>query len=302
MRSSLAPDAFEGQRAFAELSSLAAEFPHRRPGSAGDQALAGQIAQSLRALGGAAAGGFTVHIATLSGTDDRRRAGTGVRDRRAPRLDRAEADRDRGPPRRRGRRRPRRAIRYRRAARARARVRRARDPAHDRARLDQRRQRRRRGRRRIRRRPRRPVRRGDRDRRPRRLGAAQAVRRALLRRLRLGAGEAAAHRPGRDHQRGRRRPRRAQRIRPAREPRLPVDGGRTGSAERRRDPLCARAGQRRKRTVGRRPGERREPAGIRPRRAQRGRRARRRPRRSADDAGRRCSCSARRSRRGPCDW
>ena len=35
LRSSLAPDAFEGQRAFAELNALATEFPHRRPGSAG---------------------------------------------------------------------------------------------------------------------------------------------------------------------------------------------------------------------------------------------------------------------------
>jgi hypothetical protein len=67
LRSSLAPDAFEGQRAFAELNSLAAEFPHRRPGSAGDQALAGQIAQTLRALGGAAGGGFTVHTRRFQG-------------------------------------------------------------------------------------------------------------------------------------------------------------------------------------------------------------------------------------------
>jgi Peptidase family M28 len=67
LRSSLAPDAFEGQRAFAELTSLATEFPHRRPGSAGDQALAGQIAQTLRALGGAAGGGFTVHTRRFQG-------------------------------------------------------------------------------------------------------------------------------------------------------------------------------------------------------------------------------------------
>jgi hypothetical protein len=67
LRSTLAPDAFEGQRAFAELNSLAAEFPHRRPGSAGDQALAGRIAQSLRALGGAGAGGFSVHTRRFEG-------------------------------------------------------------------------------------------------------------------------------------------------------------------------------------------------------------------------------------------
>src|ERR1035441_2120608 len=56
----LAPDAFEGQRAFSELTSLAAEFPNRRPGSRGDQALAGYVAGALRGLGGAGAGGFTV--------------------------------------------------------------------------------------------------------------------------------------------------------------------------------------------------------------------------------------------------
>jgi hypothetical protein len=67
MRSSLAPDAFEGQRAFAELNSLASEFPHRRPGSRGDQALAAQIARTLRALGGAAGGGFTVHTRRFQG-------------------------------------------------------------------------------------------------------------------------------------------------------------------------------------------------------------------------------------------
>ncbi len=61
LRSSLAPDAFEGQRAYAELTSLATEFPHRRPGSSGDDALAQHVAQTLRALGGSAGGGFTVH-------------------------------------------------------------------------------------------------------------------------------------------------------------------------------------------------------------------------------------------------
>lgn len=60
LHSSLAPDAFEGQRAFAELGDLAARFPHRRPGSAGDRALAAYIEQTLRALGGTAGGGFTV--------------------------------------------------------------------------------------------------------------------------------------------------------------------------------------------------------------------------------------------------
>jgi Peptidase family M28 len=67
LRSSLAPDAFEGQRAFAELNSLASEFPHRRPGSPGDRALAERVAQTLRALGGTAGGGFTVHTRRFEG-------------------------------------------------------------------------------------------------------------------------------------------------------------------------------------------------------------------------------------------
>jgi hypothetical protein len=61
LTSTLAPDAFEGPRAFAELESLSAHFPQRRPGSAGDQALAAHVAQTLKALGGTAGGGFLVH-------------------------------------------------------------------------------------------------------------------------------------------------------------------------------------------------------------------------------------------------
>jgi hypothetical protein len=60
LRSSLAPDAFEGARAFGELSSLAKRFPDRRAGSSGDRALAGYVAQTLRGLGGGAGGGFMV--------------------------------------------------------------------------------------------------------------------------------------------------------------------------------------------------------------------------------------------------
>ncbi len=56
----LAPDAFDGQAAYAELQSLAARFPRRRPGSEGDTQLAAYIAQALRGLGGSAAGGFSV--------------------------------------------------------------------------------------------------------------------------------------------------------------------------------------------------------------------------------------------------
>jgi hypothetical protein len=49
--STLAPDAFDGARAYAGLQALAKRFPDRRPGSAGDDALAVYIAQSLRGLG-----------------------------------------------------------------------------------------------------------------------------------------------------------------------------------------------------------------------------------------------------------
>ncbi len=61
LTSTLAPDAFEGAPAFAELKSMAARFPQRRPGSPGDQELAGYVARTLEGLGGAAGGGFSVH-------------------------------------------------------------------------------------------------------------------------------------------------------------------------------------------------------------------------------------------------
>jgi hypothetical protein len=61
LTSTLAPDAFEGKRAFAELTRLAARFPDRRPGSAGDDALARYVVGTLQGLGGMAGGGFSVH-------------------------------------------------------------------------------------------------------------------------------------------------------------------------------------------------------------------------------------------------
>jgi hypothetical protein len=61
LTSTLAPDAFEGAPAYAELQSLAAKFPQRRPGSAGDQKLASYVAHKLEGLGGTAGGGFSVH-------------------------------------------------------------------------------------------------------------------------------------------------------------------------------------------------------------------------------------------------
>lgn len=58
--STLAPDAFNGPRAFADLQTLAKEYPDRAPGSAGDARLATYIAQTLSKLGGTAGGGFQV--------------------------------------------------------------------------------------------------------------------------------------------------------------------------------------------------------------------------------------------------
>ncbi len=61
LSSTLAPDAFDGASAFAELQSLAARYPERRPGSQGDQALAAYIAHTLQGLSAAGAAGFSVH-------------------------------------------------------------------------------------------------------------------------------------------------------------------------------------------------------------------------------------------------
>ncbi len=65
LSSTLAPEAFDGARAFADLQSLAKRFPDRQPGSAGDDQLAAEIAGTLRGSGGssgpaAAGGGFQV--------------------------------------------------------------------------------------------------------------------------------------------------------------------------------------------------------------------------------------------------
>jgi hypothetical protein len=65
--STLAPDAFEGARAFSELRSLSASFPNRRPGSAGDERLATHIAHTLEGLGGTAGGGFSVRSERVQG-------------------------------------------------------------------------------------------------------------------------------------------------------------------------------------------------------------------------------------------
>jgi hypothetical protein len=60
LTATLAPDAFDGALAFAELRTLADRFPGRRPGSQGDRELTARIAQTLQRLGGTAAGGFSV--------------------------------------------------------------------------------------------------------------------------------------------------------------------------------------------------------------------------------------------------
>jgi hypothetical protein len=67
LTSSLAPDAFQGPRAFAELRALLAQYPRRRPGSSSDERLARAVAASFRGLGGTAGGGFTVQLRRLEG-------------------------------------------------------------------------------------------------------------------------------------------------------------------------------------------------------------------------------------------
>ena len=58
--STLAPEAFEGAPAMAQLATLARRFPQRRPGSGADRRMAAYVAAQLRGLGGTAGGGFSV--------------------------------------------------------------------------------------------------------------------------------------------------------------------------------------------------------------------------------------------------
>lgn len=72
LSSTLAPEAFDGARAFANLQTLAKRFPDRQPGSVGDDQLAAEIANTLRGLSGTAGGGFQVstrviHAQTIDG-------------------------------------------------------------------------------------------------------------------------------------------------------------------------------------------------------------------------------------------
>jgi Peptidase family M28 len=75
MGTTLAPDAFDGSRAYAELARLAARYPDRAPGSTGDERLAEYVAGAVRSLGGTARGGFsvrtrTVHAQTIDGEQE----------------------------------------------------------------------------------------------------------------------------------------------------------------------------------------------------------------------------------------
>ena len=102
LTSTLAPDAFEGAPALAELKSLAAEFPSRRPGSPGDEAARREDrADAGRARRGRARGLSGAH-APLPGADDRRGkdARDGARAARGIERQWRHADRDPRPPRR----------------------------------------------------------------------------------------------------------------------------------------------------------------------------------------------------------
>jgi hypothetical protein len=83
LTTTLAPDAFEGTRAFSEAQSLAQRFGERRPGSPGDNGLARYVAGTFRGLGGSAGGGFAVHVLHTEGQtiDGERRLETVVAER-----------------------------------------------------------------------------------------------------------------------------------------------------------------------------------------------------------------------------
>jgi hypothetical protein len=66
--SSLAPDAFNGQNGYTTMRDLAVAYPSRRPGSAGDDALAGAVAQ-----------GFSAHGFTVSTSSARAHTADGTR-------------------------------------------------------------------------------------------------------------------------------------------------------------------------------------------------------------------------------
>jgi hypothetical protein len=61
LSSSLAPDAFNGQNVYNSMNAMAKGYPDRRPGAAGDYALASAVAQGFRRYG------FSVSAQTFSG-------------------------------------------------------------------------------------------------------------------------------------------------------------------------------------------------------------------------------------------
>jgi hypothetical protein len=67
LAATLAPDAFQGSLALADVKSLATAYPERRPGSTGEEQLAARIAHDLEGLGGTAGGGFSVQTHRFSG-------------------------------------------------------------------------------------------------------------------------------------------------------------------------------------------------------------------------------------------
>ncbi|MGN6373788.1 MAG: M28 family peptidase [Solirubrobacteraceae bacterium] len=62
LSSTLAPDAFDGARAFSTLNALSAGFPDRQPGSSGDRRLARYVAQAISTAGGSSQRGFQVSL------------------------------------------------------------------------------------------------------------------------------------------------------------------------------------------------------------------------------------------------
>ncbi len=67
LSSTLAPEAFEGARAFAQLREMAAIAPDRRPGSRGDARLLRYLTAQLRAFGAPASGGYEVAVSDVPG-------------------------------------------------------------------------------------------------------------------------------------------------------------------------------------------------------------------------------------------
>lgn len=67
MSTTLAPDAFDGAQASQTLVELARQYPDRRPGSSGDDALAQHLAQTISSLSGTAGVGFHVRVHRFEG-------------------------------------------------------------------------------------------------------------------------------------------------------------------------------------------------------------------------------------------